>query len=248
MSAWGRHALGLADLAVGDPGAAVVHLEWIWSLELASGANDPGLLWWQGDLLEALVSLGRLDDAGRLIDQLADQATATGRRWPEAIAARGRGILHGDAVEVGHSVTILDELDAPFESARSRLLLASLLDGDPARAQVEAARHMFERLGAAPWVARCRAEIGGPTHPESPAPRAMAARLTPAELRVAEAVGAGLSTRAVAASLALSTRTVDAHLRSIFRKLGISSRSQLAVLVSAEQHGGAPPPSVRRDR
>jgi DNA-binding CsgD family transcriptional regulator len=236
MSAWGRHALGLADLAVGDARAAVVHLDWIWDLVRRSGATDPGLLWWQGDLLEALVAVGRLDDASRLVVDLAAQAVVTGRRWPAAIAARGRGILAADPAELLRSIAMLDDLDAPFESARSRLLLASVVDGDAAQAQRRNAREVFERLGAMPWIQRSRAEGGTATGAEpTPGQQALAARLTPAELRVAGAVGAGMTSREAAASLALSTRTVDAHLRSIFRKLRISSRSQLAVLVNTSQ-------------
>lgn len=233
MSAWGRHALGLADLAVGDPSSAVVHLGWIWDFVRTSGATDPGLLWWQGDLLESLLELGRRDDARRLVDELEAQATATGRRWPAAIAARGRGALEGDELELARSIAILDELDAPFESARSRLLLASCVhDDDAAHAHLERARTEFERLGARPWVERCLVAAGSSVDGERVMRPALAARLTPAELRVATAVGAGMTNREAASALVLSTRTIDAHLRSIFRKLDIGSRSQLAVLVS----------------
>jgi DNA-binding CsgD family transcriptional regulator len=236
MGAWGRHALGLADLADGDPASAVVHLEWIWNVERASGANDAGLLWWQGDLLEALIAVGRRDDARHLVDQLAAEAAVTGRRWPAAIAARGRGVVEGDIDELRGSVAALDALDAPFEAARSRLLLSSLLDGDDGHACLEDARIGFERLGALPWADRCRA--AGSAHGDrSPRRPVLAAQLTPAELRVATAVGSGMTTRDAAASLALSTRTVDAHLRSIFRKLQITSRTQLAVLISSPAHG-----------
>ena len=232
MSAWGRHALGLADLADGDPGVALVHLEPIWDMVRSSGANDAGLLWWQGDLLEALVTLDRLDDARRLVDELATQAAATGRRWPEAIVARGVGLLDGDIDAATRSIALLDALDAPFEAARSRLVLASLLDGDAAQPCLDDARAMFERLGALPWVERCRTATGTSSGEASAARPALAARLAPAELRVATAVGAGMTTREAAAALALSSRTVDAHLRSIFRKLQVTSRTQLAVLVN----------------
>lgn len=241
MSAWGRHALGLADLADGDPAAAAVHLEWIWNVARASGANDAGLLWWQGDLLEALIAVGRPDDARRLVDQLAREAAVTGRRWPAAIAARGRGVLDNNADKLRGSVVALDALDAPFEAARSRLLLSSLLDGDDARACMDDARLEFERLGALPWVDRCREGAGSAHGDRSPRQPVLAAQLTPAELRVATAVGSGMTTRDAAASLALSTRTVDAHLRSIFRKLQITSRTQLAVLINSS-------PTVPADR
>jgi DNA-binding CsgD family transcriptional regulator len=234
MIGWGRHALGLTDLADGDPAAAVVHLEWIWDVVRSSGATDAGLLWWQGDLLEALVAVGRRNDARRLVDQLEHQARGTGRRWPEAIAARGRGMLDDDAGAARRSIILLDELDAPFEAARSQLVLAALIGGDAAHPCLDEARRRFERLGSLPWIARCRR--GTDTRPDRQtlAQPAIAALLSPAELRVAAAVGAGMSTREAAASLALSTRTIDAHLRSIFRKLRITSRSQLAVLVSEQ--------------
>jgi DNA-binding NarL/FixJ family response regulator len=59
-------------------------------------------------------------------------------------------------------------------------------------------------------------------------------RLTPQELQIARFVATGASTKAVAAQLFLSPRTVDAHLRNIFRKLGITSRAQLVGLPLGE--------------
>ena len=55
--------------------------------------------------------------------------------------------------------------------------------------------------------------------------------LTAAELRVAEAVGSGLTNAQAARRLYVSPYTVDYHLRQIFQKLGISSRVQLAVVL-----------------
>ena len=58
------------------------------------------------------------------------------------------------------------------------------------------------------------------------------AELTPAELRVAVAVGRGLSNRAAADELYLSVKTVDHHLQHIYRKLQLRSRAELAVVVT----------------
>ncbi|MEO6125471.1 MAG: AAA family ATPase [Ilumatobacteraceae bacterium] len=227
LGAWGRHAVGLAALAAGQPDDALPPLEWIWRLERAGGATDPGVLWWHGDLLEALLSGGHRSDAARLLDQLDEAANATGRVWPAAIAARGRGILCGDPSVVGRSVQLLDRLGAPFEAARSQLAQAELLDGAERVATVELALTRFEVLGAGPWITRTRRLTGSPQL--LGAPGAVTAMLSHGELRVALCVARGLTNRQAAQQLALSPRTVDAHLQSIYRKLDVRNRTQLSV-------------------
>ncbi len=229
LGAWGRHALGLADVATERYEAAATSLEWCWRLSSSGSATDPGILWWQGDLLEALVGLDERREAERLVGQLDAIAGATGRAWPAAVAARGRGLLDRDLDAARRSVGLLDRLGAPFEAARSRLVLAELLDERDRADTIEVARAAFERLGARPWIERTR--VGQLVSPETAADDALAALLTPAELRVAVQVASGLTNREVAAALALSPRTVDAHLQAIYRKLGIRSRSQLIVRI-----------------
>lgn len=58
------------------------------------------------------------------------------------------------------------------------------------------------------------------------------AGLTKAERRVASVVGGGATNKEAAANLYVSVKTVDAHLQSIYRKLGIRSRAELAVLMT----------------
>lgn len=93
----------------------------------------------------------------------------------------------------------------------------------PARASLEEATATFEALGATPWAERARAElarIGG----RAPAPH----ELTPGEVEVADAVTRGLTNKEVAAELFMSVNTVEAHLKRIFRKQGVRSRTELA--------------------
>ena len=126
-----------------------------------------------------------------------------------------------------------------MESARTALLYGEWLRRarrkNEARMRLRGALDTFERLGAAPWADRARGELGaaGGVLPEpGPAPAAVDARagLTPQESQIVRLAAEGLSNKDIAARLFLSPRTVEAHLRSIFRKLGITSRRQLREL------------------
>ena len=90
----------------------------------------------------------------------------------------------------------------------------------------------FVHLDARPWAERA-ARLAGPAAPAGPK-RSLAGVLTDAELRVALVVGDGATNREAADRLFLSIKTVDSHLQSIYRRLAIRSRSQLAGLVARE--------------
>jgi DNA-binding NarL/FixJ family response regulator len=90
----------------------------------------------------------------------------------------------------------------------------------------------FERLGARPWAARARAELRASGESLRRRDEGAAEPLTPQELRIAQSVAQGGSTRDIAAALFLSPRTVEYHLYKIFPKLGVTSRAQLVKLVT----------------
>lgn len=226
LSAWGRHARGLAALSAGRARDAVEPLMWIWRLERSGSASDPGVLWWHGDLLDTLIDLGRTADARRLVDQIGEQATTTDRVWAHAITARGRGVLDRDVGALHESIELLEGLGAPFEAARSRLAAASVFDGSLRRRVLRAALDGFEQLGAEPWAARLRPRLG-----LDPAPTRTASPLTAAETRVALVVAAGASNQEAAEHLNVNRRTVEAHLASAYRKLGVRNRTELALQV-----------------
>lgn len=231
MSAWGRHALGLAALAERRPGDALHHLDWIWRLVRRGGSAHPGILWWQGDLLDAFVQAGQLDDARRLLAWIESVGSPSGTQWPLAVIERGRALLNGDVEAARSSVARLVAARAPFEAARSRLVLASCADGDERRQEAERALDVFEALGATRWEQDARAMLGS----SRPGTRtALASVLSPAELRVALAVGEGRTNRQAATALALSPKTVDAHLQAIYRKLDLRTRTELALAVRRE--------------
>ena len=227
MEAWGLHALGLAALADGDHAAAMDALMPIWELCSAGEIGAPGPLWWQGDLVEALWRSGRRDDLIRLTTELDAAAARTRSEWAAAMAARGRGLLADRPDALVESALLLDGLAAPFEAARSRILVAELSAAAEWIEPVVQAAAVFHRLGARPWSDRVGERIVS-THPDE----VLVNALSRAELRVALLVGRGHTNREVADELFLSPRTVDSHLQRIYRKLDLRSRTELALLVA----------------
>ncbi|MDP9830940.1 helix-turn-helix transcriptional regulator [Kineosporia succinea] len=122
--------------------------------------------------------------------------------------------------------------DHPFEHARIQLAqgvrLRRTRETGAARRALAGALGTFERLGAAAWAERTRAELRatGPGGGQS---------LTPQERQIAELAAGGLSNKEIGARLYLSPRTVGAHLYKIFPKLGVSSRASLRDALGREQ-------------
>lgn len=124
------------------------------------------------------------------------------------------------------------ELDAPYEAARVRLLMAracrQLGDHDTAEMELDAARRAFLDLGAVPALEQAR-ELAGSLASRAPG------GLTPREVEVLRLVATGASNREIADTLVISTKTVARHLANIFAKLGVSSRA--AATAYAYEHG-----------
>ena len=199
-----------------------------------------GVVQWAPDLVEAYVRAGRSKDAEGLVETFHRHALEVGRAWPLATAARCRGLL----ADEGEFASLFDDALAhhvdgsPFEGARTELVYGERLRR--ARRRVEAREHLqaaaeaFDRLGAIPWSARARAELGATGASLRPPDPAARDELTPQELQVALIVAEGKTNREAAAALFLSTKTVEFHLHNAFRKLGVRSRTELARLVASD--------------
>lgn len=107
-----------------------------------------------------------------------------------------------------------------------------------ARGPLREATAQFERLGAAPWAAQARAELAATGEIARSRHPGTLRDLTPQELHLALLLAGGLTTRETAAAVFLSPKTVEHHLRSVYRKLGISSRTELAQCLAARAEQG----------
>ena len=179
--------------------------------------------------VEIMLAVGDGEEARAAYRELEGIAERQGSDALDAMSAHAEGavdVAEGDAraalLALRHAWQMWQELEAPYEAARVRVLLGlacrALGDDDTAVLELEAARGVFDRLGAAPDLAYLDSLASG-TVPSG------AHGLTARELQVLRLVAAGETNKAIAAVLVLSDRTVERHARNIFAKLGVSSRA-----------------------
>ncbi|RBM23849.1 helix-turn-helix transcriptional regulator [Prauserella sp. PE36] len=180
--------------------------------------------------VEIMLAAGDTASAGTAGNALAGLAAVHDASLLRALSAHAEGALRladGDPVAAVGSLRaacrLWAEVDAPYEGARSHILLGlafrGLGDDDTARFELDAARRTLLQLGAAPGVAGLR----------EPAPAAC--ELTGRELQVLALVAAGRSNREIAGELVISEHTVRRHLQNAFAKLGVSSRAAATTYV-----------------
>jgi DNA-binding CsgD family transcriptional regulator len=199
----------------------------------ALGFREPATPVYRADYVQALLELGRVDQAVAVLDRWEADAQRLGRDWALAETSRCRGLLAAARGDLAGAQRLLEQaverheiVGDRFGRARALLALGVLLrrvrKKRPARAAVEQAIAEFDQLGARGWVEKARAElgrVGGRTREEG---------LTAAERRVADLVAQGRTNREAAAALFLSERTVESHLTRVYAKLGVRSRTELA--------------------
>jgi DNA-binding NarL/FixJ family response regulator len=178
---------------------------------------------------EIMVAVGALAEARRAADELTETAAGAKRPLLDAIEARVRGMVElaeGSAEAASdslrHAARAWQELEAPYEVARTRVLLGlacrELGNEDVAALELEAAREVFEQLDARPDVASVDSISGSEdTH-----------GLSARELEVLRLVASGKTNREIADELVVSEHTVARHLQNIFTKLHVSSRTAAA--------------------
>jgi DNA-binding CsgD family transcriptional regulator len=177
--------------------------------------------------LEVCLDLGDLPEASSAAAELERIAAQYDSESLGAISAHARGLCllsQGDAQgalgPLRRAFYVWQRLGAPYQEARSQLALSSacrmLGDSEGARLCLEAARSLFEQLGAAHDLAT----LGRPSaRPDS------AQGLTPRELQVLRLVATGKTNRMIAEQLELSEKTIDRHVSNIFQKIDVGSRA-----------------------
>lgn len=202
-----------------------------------AGIDSPGVTLMAAlDRIEIAVQAERHELAMQLLVDLEMFATVTGAPWAAARVAHCRALLLSVAPAADEIFrAALDHHSRSrrrFEQARTELSYGEYLRRTrrrvAAREHLRAALGTFEDLGAAPWRDRAAQELRASGERARRRDPEVLPQLTAQELQVARFVAQGLSNRDVAAQLFVSPRTVDFHLRNVFSKVGVSSRTQLA--------------------
>jgi DNA-binding CsgD family transcriptional regulator/HEPN domain-containing protein len=239
LNAWAvepEPVLALASLALslGDHETAVG----VWSqttVDIREWVLEPGWEHLDDVMIEASVRAGRLSQAERELEDLQQKASRTGRTWAHAVAARCRGLLAPAAEIEEHFENALQwhaRAPLPFARARTELCYGERLRRarrrSDAREQLVRASATFHALGATIWAQRAERELAAAGYSRrTPAEHSPWAELTAAETRVAQIIVEGATYDEAASALFVSPRTVESHLRQIYRKVGVRSRSEL---------------------
>jgi DNA-binding NarL/FixJ family response regulator len=149
------------------------------------------------------------------------------------VALRTEGVLRSDPALLAEAVASLRASEARLELARALYELGAALPRRDGRAPLREARALAAECAAPALVAAAEARLseGGGRLPRLQASGVQA--LTAQERRVAEMAAGELTNRQIAQELYLTEKTVETHLSSAYRKLGISSRRQLALKLSS---------------
>jgi DNA-binding NarL/FixJ family response regulator len=234
VTVWPATTLGFLEVSLGDHAAALDVLQPLLSaFEQAPQAIEIFVAPFLPDAAEALIAQGRLGEAQRLVDVLADNGHRLDRPWMLASSARCHAMLLAarrdpdaalDAAQ--RAMAEHERLSMPFERARTQLLLGELQrrqrSREGAATALRQAMVAFEELGAALWAERARKSLDRVQFG-----RGDAKELSAVERRVAELAAVGSTNNEIATALFISAKTVEVHLTRIYRKLGIHSRAEL---------------------
>jgi DNA-binding CsgD family transcriptional regulator len=232
-------ALGVLELTLGRPGEATDRLLMVSDSERAESNPLTGL-WSIPDLIEAAARSGRLDETTERFDRYTDWVRQAPTPTRLALLARCRALAGDGDLAEQFDAALADVADiSPFEHARTELLYGEWLRRGrkrrEARGHLRRAADLFRQVGTPPWEKRAEAELRATGETARRRDPSTLDQLTPQELQIAGFVADGMTNRQIAEQLFLSPRTIDYHLRKIFSKLGIASRTELVRMGAPEQ-------------
>jgi DNA-binding CsgD family transcriptional regulator len=223
-------ALAVLDVSMGRYAEAFDHCQELWTHDAVAVSTFAFPL-----LIEAAVRVGDFATANVVKDRFSERAIAAGTEWALGLLASTRALLADDDHAETHYCEALDRLAhtaAALDRARVQILYGEWLRRTrrrrDAREPLRAALDFLERIGADGFAERARRELaatGEHSRPRSDATRNL---LTPQEAQIAELVAEGETNPQIASQLYISKSTVEYHLRKIYRKLGVTTRTQLA--------------------
>ena len=217
--------LALLRLAQGQTGSAATAIRL--AVDEARGAETRSRL--LPACVEIMLAAGDVQAAGLAADELAKLAEGLDAPMVRAVAAQARGSVLLAEADARAALPVLrqawaswQEVEAAYEAARVRVLIGlasrDLDDMDAAEMEFDAARWIFQQLGASPDLTRVEAFSRALR-------RKPVAGLSAREMQVLRLVAAGRKNRQIAGELFISERTVERHLSNIFNKLDLPSRA-----------------------
>jgi DNA-binding CsgD family transcriptional regulator len=234
-----EHGRGLLLLAERNPEAALESFQAAGRRLCAWGVRNPTVVPWRSSAAVALLAVGDRRRARRLAESEVTDARAFGAPRAAGIALRALGLAEGGVVGLAvleRATAVLAHSGARLEHARALTELGAtqrtLGLRVAARESLRAGLDLAYRCQASALVERSRGELRAVgLRPRRPSLSGNGA-LTPAERRVADLAADGLTNREIARTLFVSAKTIESHLASAYKKLGIHSRVQLARLLA----------------
>jgi DNA-binding CsgD family transcriptional regulator len=232
LAEWPIMSLGFLEVSLGNYVEALTTLQPLLDRFDTTPGTEMMTSAYLPDAVEAMIALGRLADTEPLIEALERNGARLDRPWMLAVGARCRSMwlaARGDLDSAEHTarqaICHHHRLPMPFELARTQLLLGQLerrlRHREAATMTLKTALTAFEEMGTVLWANRAREALARAT------PSA-GGELIPSEQRIAELAAAGMSNQDIAAALFISSKTVEANLTRVYRKLSIRSRAQLS--------------------
>ena len=236
-SDWATTAATLAHgrLLAADPAGALAALAPIVAVE-PHAYREPNHSRGLALCMEALIAADRRDEAADVLSQVEAAAAGASTRWTRSCAARFRGVLAEDfdTAEDAFAQALAELIadDGPVEHGLIRLdhgrWLRRAGRRREARGVLQQAHAEFTGCGAVAFAEVAAREIAATAARLRPRTDPTGQQLTVRETEIAQRAAAGASDREIAVALYISVRTVDYHLRNVFRKLGVRTRGELA--------------------